>query len=157
MPITSKIIIRKANILDKEDIKILIDKFYEESLKDLGMKFTDYTIDKTIDNFINNHIVILAQEGEKIIGIIGGMLSPSIFDENEIIIQEAMWYVEPEYRKGTLGTDLLLLFEEIAKELGINHIVMVCMGNLNFEILNRFYVKNGYKLLENQFIKTIGV
>jgi len=132
MPITSKIIIRKANILDKEDIKILIDKFYEESLKDLGMKFTYYTIDKTIDNFINNHIVILAQEGEKIIGIIGGMLSPSIFDENEIIIQEAMWYVEPEYRKGTLGTDLLLLFEEIAKELGINHIVMVCMGNLNF-------------------------
>lgn len=154
---TQTLTIRKANILDKEDIKLLIDKFYEESLKDLGMKFTDYTIDKTIDNFVTNHIVILAQDGDKIIGVIGGLLVPSIFDETEIIAQEAMWYIDKEYRKGTLGTDLLLVFEEVAKELGVNHIVMVCMGNLNFEILNRYYTKNGYKLMENQFIKTIGV
>lgn len=152
---TSKITIRKANIIDKEDIKILIDKFYEESLKDLGMKFTDYTIDKTITNFVVNHIVIVAQEEDKIIGVIGGLLAPSIFDENEIIAQEAMWYIDPEHRKGALGTDLLLFFEEIAKELGVNHIVMVCMGNLNFEILNRYYTKNGYKLMENQFIKNL--
>ncbi len=145
--------IRKANIIDTKDILELISEFYEEGLKECGLRFTDYSLNKTAEHFINNGIVIVVQDEDNLVGIIGGIIIPSIFDETEKIAQEMMWFIKKEYRQGSLAKDLLQRFEQEAKLLGAKHIVMVSIGNMKNEILDRFYKNNGYRLLETQYIK----
>lgn len=152
---TQTLTIRKANIIDIKDILNLISEFYEEGLKECGLNFTDYSLYRTAENFINNGIVIVVEDNEIIVGLIGGMVIPSIFDETEKIAQEAMWFIKKEYRKGELAKDLLDRFEKEAKDLGAKHIVMGIMGSMYIEILNKFYRHKGYKLLETQYIKNI--
>ena len=134
--------IQKATEIDTNDILSLIDEFYQESLKEYDLSFTDYTLTKTVENCIKNQIVIVAEDGDSVIGLIAGAVIPSIFDEEEKILQEVMWYIKKDYRKGSLATDLLNIFEEKGKELGVEHILMVHMGNLYADILDRFYKKH---------------
>uniref|UniRef100_A0A6M3JVN0 Putative acetyltransferase n=1 Tax=viral metagenome TaxID=1070528 RepID=A0A6M3JVN0_9ZZZZ len=152
---TQTLTIRKANIIDIKDILDLISEFYEEGLKECGLNFTDYSLYKTAENFINNGIVIVVYDNDILIGLIGGMVIPSMFDEKEKIAQEAMWFIKKEYRNKELALDLLNRFEEEAKRFNAKHIIMVSLGNMKNEILDRFYKHNGYKLLENQYIKKV--
>ena len=150
---TQTLTIRKANIIDTKDIMDLIAEFYEEGLKECGLKFTDYSLYKTAEKFINNGIVIVVEDNETLVGIIGGIVIPSIFDETEKIAQEMMWFIKKDYRKGELAKDLLQRFEKEARDLGANHIAVAAMGNMRNEVLDRFYRHNGYTLMETQYIR----
>lgn len=150
---TQTLTIRKANIIDTKDILELISEFYEEGLKECGLKFTDYSLNKTAEHFINNGIVIVVEDNDNLVGIIGGIIVPSIFDETEKIAQEMMWFIKKDYRKGELAKDLLNRFEQEARNLGANHIAVAAMGNMRNEVLDRFYRHNGYTLMETQYIR----
>ena len=150
---TQTLTIRKANIIDTKDILDLISEFYEEGLKECGLKFTDYSLNKTAEHFINNGIVIVVEDNETLVGIIGGIVIPSIFDETEKIAQEMMWFIKKEYRKGELAKDLLDRFEKEARDLGAKYIAVAAMGNMRNEVLDRFYRHNGYMLMETQYLK----
>ena len=150
---TQTLTIRKANIIDIKDIMDLIAEFYEEGLKECGLKFTDYALNKTTEHFITNGIVIVVEDNDSLVGIIGGIIVPSIFDSTEKIAQEMMWFIKKDYRKGELAKDLLQRFEKEARDLGANHIAVAAMGNMRNEVLDRFYRHNGYTLMETQYIK----
>ena len=148
-------VIRKAEIKDKTEIIELSIQFYKESLKSYGLAFNFLTLDKLVEEFINNKIVIVSEVNGKVVGVIAGIVSPSMFDNNQKIGQEIIWYIDKEYRRGSIGIRLLKEFEKQCKLNGANLLVMVYMGNLNSELLDRFYKLNNYKLLENQFIKGV--
>jgi len=150
---TQTLTIRKANIIDIKDILELISEFYEEGLKECGLNFTDYSLYRTAEKFITNGIVIVVEDNESLVGIIGGAIIPSIFDETEKIAQEMMWFIKKDYRKGELAKDLLNRFEQEARNLGANHIAVAAMGNMRNEVLDRFYRHNGYTLMETQYIR----
>jgi N-acetylglutamate synthase-like GNAT family acetyltransferase len=145
--------IRKATLDDVEAIKKLVEEFYEESLKEYKLSFRD--IEETIKNTVANHIGLVAEKEEKIIGCIGGITIPSMFDKDELIGQESIWYITKSERKGTVGIRLLKAFEEECKKKGCSFVIMVYMGNSYPEQLKRFYSMNNYKLLEMQHIKEV--
>lgn len=148
-------VIRKAVIEDKTSIIELSIQFYKESLKEYGLSFNFLTLDKLVEEFINTKIVIVADVDDKVVGVIAGMVQSSMFDSQQRIGQEIIWYIDKEYRKGSIGIRLLKEFEKQCKFNGANLMVMVYMGNLNNELLDRFYKMNNYRLLENQFIKGV--
>ena len=150
---TQTLTIRKANIIDTKDILDLISEFYEEGLKEYGLNFTDYSLYRTAEKFITNGIVIVVEDNESLVGIIGGAVIPSIFDETEKIAQEMMWFIKKDYRKGELAKDLLDRFEQEARDLGAKYITVAAMGNMRNEVLDRFYRHNGYMLMETQYLK----
>lgn len=147
--------IRKATIEDKNDIKRLVVEFHEESLGEFKLSFNWEDIDNLIKNFILNHITFVSQTNEKVDGIIAGMLTHSNFDKSEPIAQEFIWYLSKEARKGSTGIRLLKAFETKAKRLGAKFILMMYMGNLFKDTLEKLYRKNKYKHLESQYIKEI--
>jgi len=148
-------IVRKAEIKDKTSIIELSIQFYKESLRSYGLAFNFSTLDKLVEEFINNKIVIVSEVNGKVVGVIAGFVSSSMFDSQQKIGQEIIWYIDKEYRKGSIGIRLLKEFEKQCKLNGANLMVMVYMGNLNNELLDRFYKMNNYRLLENQFIKGV--
>ncbi len=146
-------IVRKAKINDTDSIIDLIYKFHEESLKEYKISINRNTIKKSTHNFINNNIALVLLDGEKIVGTMGGIVARSIFDENQLFAQEAVWYIDKDYRTGLGGMKLLKEFECRCKILGANKIAMMHMNNLNSNGLNKFYLKNGYVSMETHYIK----
>ena len=145
----------QANYMYMYDIKLLVHKFHEESLSDYGLTITDDGIDKTAQLFMDNHILLLAEKNRKIIGLIGGVATPSSFSSKEIIGQEFMWYLEKDERKGSIGFKLLKAFEEECKSRGAKKVIMIHMLNLNSEMMSKFYEKQGYIPMEKHFIKEL--
>lgn len=148
-------IIRKAELKDILAVIKLVKEFFEESLSEYGLLLEDKTIFETIENYIKNYIGIVAEENEEIIGVIGGLVAPSIFDKNQLIGQETIWYVDKKYRNGIIGLKLIEAFEKECKKGKAQLIAMVCMGNLYADILDKIYKRKGYKLMERQYIKGV--
>lgn len=151
----SKVNIRNAVIEDKPQIIELIISFYKESLRDFGVRFDLETLYETVQNFIDNQIGIVAEKEGIIVGVIGGMVTPSMFDKSQKIGQESVWYVDPEERKGSIGFRLIKAFEEECIKRGANAIIMIHMSNLYPEALDRLYRMNGFRLMESNYIKGV--
>lgn len=147
--------IRKAELKDIDSIKNLAKEFYEEGLKEYGLSLDLETLDETIKKFITDHIALVAQRNGEIVGAIGGMLTPSIFNKNQLIGQEVIWYLSKNQRKGLIGNNLINAFEDDCKRKGADFVAMMNIGNLYTAILDRFYKIKGYRLLENQYIKGV--
>ena len=150
------LIIRKAEDQDIDAILELIIQFYKESLKEYGLKISIATIKNNIKVFIDNHIIIIAEKNTDIIGVIAGIVVPSIFDDSQIIAQEIMWYINKDFREGSSGLRLLKSFEDICRFLGVNKIYSGHTNNLNPDRLNKFLVRQGYTSMETHYIKNIG-
>lgn len=150
-----KVVIEKADVEDIAGIVVLIREFFEESVSGYSISLDTLTTHETVTNYVNNLIAIVARRGDNIIGVIGGLVAPSIFDKKQLIGQESVWYVTKEERKGSVGVRLIKEFENKCKELGASLIVMVHVGNLYADVLDKFYKIRGYKLMENQYIKEI--
>jgi len=145
--------IRKAENNDLQQLIKLLYEFYKESIHKYKIKISAETAVKTAKNFIKNYVVLVLEDGEKIVGVMAGIVSPSIFDETQLFAQEAIWYINKQHRKGSGAFKLLKKFESVCKDLGADIIIMGGMGNLNLEVLNRFYLKNNYILMETHYIK----
>ena len=152
---TEVALIRKAEHRDTEQVLALINEFYYESLREYDLSFTVETLKETIANFIDNHVGLVAEREGKIVGVIGGLISRSIFNKDEVVGQEAIWYMSKDERKGSLGIRLMKAFERTCKEKGAKFIVMIHMSNLLAKSLGRFYSSMKYKLMEVQFIKEV--
>jgi len=145
--------IRKATFLDITDIIKLVYSFYEESLKEYNMSFDEVTLRGTTYNLIKNGVSLVNEEHGRITGVIMGVISPSIFDKNELLAQEIIWYVDKESRKSRAGLALIKEYVGICKELGASKIIMVYMNNLNGEVMDNLYRRKNYKPMEMQYIK----
>lgn len=150
-----KVVIEKADVEDIAGIVVLIREFFEESVSGYSLSLDTMTIHETVANYVNNLIAIVARRGDNIIGVIGGLIAPSIFDKKQLIGQESVWYITKEERKGSVGIRLIKEFENRCKELGAHLVAMVHMGNLYADVLDKLYKMRGYKLMENQYIRRI--
>lgn len=146
--------IRQVQLKDKYAIRGLINEFYEESLKQYGLSFDLVTIDTTIENFINNHICLLIEKDNKVVGVIAGMIAISIFDASQKIAQEAIWYITKEERKGTAGIRLFKAFEDECKARGANIISMIRVDNISNR-LDKLYKSRNYQLAEFHYLKEV--
>lgn len=146
-------IIRDAN---ENDIPFML----EEGIKFL--KLHPANLDKNYDsehlidlsyNFINNHVVLIAEENEVSLGLIAGLISPNPFNPNYIGLQEFMWWVKEDYRNSSAAIKLYRAFENRAKELGVNFISMVSTSYT--PTLEKLYKRDRFIPVETAYIKEL--
>lgn len=93
-------------------------------------------------------------KNEKCVGMIIGSAHPSMHYDQLIACEEG-WFVDPEYRKTTLGMRLFKIFEKWAHERGCDQILMMHPVGGATNNLSRMYKKMGFKPLEVLYIKDI--
>ncbi len=147
--------IRNGEYKDIDDIYNLIKEFFDESINEYKILLDYETVVFSIKNHIDNMICIVYEKDNKIIGVIGGVISQSIFDKRQIFGQESMWFVSKNYRNDRVGIELIKAFEKECISLGANVIIMISMNNLNSNILDKIYNRMNYKLLERHYIKGV--
>ena len=91
--------------------------------------------------------IVLEVEG-RIEGFIFGLILSPMFSE-ELVLQEMAFYT----RKGLGGLRLLKAFEREAEIRGIKKVAVGCKPD--YCDLGNYYKREGYKLLENQYLKEI--
>lgn len=107
--------IRQANKFDKPDIIEMLRLFRDES------PFDDYRplenveyINALIDKILIGQGVIFIKPN---VGIIIGLITPSIWSDKIYCLQELAWFVKKEHRQSTAGYRLLAAYISKAKEL----------------------------------------
>lgn len=96
----------------------------------------------------------LLSDGDEIVGVLAGIVTPHFFNFDNQFFNEFMWYVKPDYRSRGGG---LLLYRALIKrceEKGIKRIVMGHTSYMIFEFENLFE-KLGFTYLQTNYEKVL--
>ena len=144
--------VRKATLEDKLDIAFLVKQFNKECK--YPFKVNTDKVFNSLDQIINHpdFIVLVAEEDGDVGGMfIGGVTAP-LFSE-DIVSTELAWYMQPEYRKGRSGMEMLKQYEEWSKSKGCKFVTMIDIDPYNN--LESLYTRKGYKVTEKTYVKEI--
>jgi len=112
--------IREATKFDLPKVIDLVSDFYdavELDLKNYGELDLEYV------NKLYHHIVlgggvaIVAEHGDKLVGIILAVKNPNIFYPDKIVLNEMLIYVDPVHRKSSACYKMLLKYKEIGDKM----------------------------------------
>lgn len=107
--------IRQATKYDKTQIIEMMKLFRAEShieqYRDLDN--VEYW-NKLLDNILAGQGIIYIEDG---IGLIMGIVMPTIWCDKTLVLNELAWYVKPEYRNTTVGYRLLKAYVDYGKQL----------------------------------------
>lgn len=98
---------------------------------------------------IDRFVVYVLEVDDVIQGLIVGVIE-KIYFSKDVALQELAWYVKNGFR----GIELFYAFTSCAEQIGCQQVIV---GNKpQYYDLTRFYQRQGFHLLENQFAKKIG-
>jgi len=148
--------IRDAVAEDVVDLVVLGKQFVKESN---NQKLLGWSMKKVYDSLHNAierddlGVFVLCCGGETV-GMLVCFIAPCFFSD-ALQAGELVWYVDPEHRGSRKSIEMLIVFEDWAKERGA-----VCCNMMNLEVLSpektaKFYTRRGYTLTENTFIKEL--
>ena len=110
--------IRKATKYDKTQIIEMMKLFRAEShieqYRDLDN--VDYW-NRLLDNIFAGQGIIYIEEN---VGLIMGLIIPTIWCDKTLALHELAWYVKPEFRNTTTGYRLLKAYVDYGKQLKEN-------------------------------------
>jgi hypothetical protein len=141
--------IRLANKFDKESIVEMMRLFRDESpieqYKDLNN--VEY-INKMLDSVLSGRGVIYIKEN---VGMIIGVILPTIWCDKTFALYEIAWYVKKEHRNTTAGYRLLTAYVNHAKKLkSEGRIKLFTMGkmisspDIKYEKFGFIKIEEGY-------------
>ena len=155
MLVETKTGIRKASPSDVVEIVALVEEFFHEGLHKTGLSFDRATLTQSMTNIVRNNICLVHENAGRVAGVIAGFITPSLFDSEEYLAQEIIWFMTADARKGSGGADLLEAFEAACVDAGANHVMMIHLADVNGRVMERFYRTHGYRLIEQHFTKGV--
>jgi N-acetylglutamate synthase-like GNAT family acetyltransferase len=107
--------IRQATRHDKKQIIELMKLFRDESKIEYVKNLRDETyINKLLDTILAGAGIIFIEDN---VGLIMALITPTIWCDKTMQMQELAWYVKPEKRNTSIGYRLLKKYVEHGKEL----------------------------------------
>lgn len=146
--------IRLANKFDSEKICEMLKHFRSQTpiseLEHCNDK--DYILKLLQQMFVGGGVIYVAEKEDQLVGMIMGIISHSIWDQNLLMLREMAFWVEPEHRGSTAGHRLISAYTKYAKELVSQNRIkvytmtkMVTSPDLSFD-------KFGYKKTEEVWV-----
>jgi GNAT superfamily N-acetyltransferase len=147
--------VRHATGDDLDQVATLGGHFHEQTAwaKRIPYSHSDAVI--WAQTMMDHGLLIVADNGEKLVGVVGGLKHPFLNNRSYIIGAELLWWIEPEYRNGGLGKQLLLTIEQAAFEAGCRLWSMMTLEAVEPEKAGAIYKKLGYELTEHSYLKEL--
>lgn len=112
--------IREATKFDLPKVIDLVSDFYnavELDLKNYGELDLEYVNKLYHHIVIGGGVAIVAEHGDKLVGIILAVKNPNIFYPDKIVLNEMLIYVDPTHRKSSACYKMLLKYKEIGDKM----------------------------------------
>ncbi len=94
----------------------------------------------------------LAWSGNTPIGVFGGKVRP-LFFSRDLIAEDILWYVLPEYRGSKVGWELLTMYERWSADQGTVDTRVGMTSMINADVFNGIMEKRGYKCIGANYRK----
>jgi GNAT superfamily N-acetyltransferase len=88
----------------------------------------------------------------KFVGVIGVQIAESIYGHGQVV-NESIWWVQPDHRKGSGGVRLLDAGEAWRKSKGIPRMTVGCFAHLEGDVMTQFFTRRGYVCKGATFLK----
>lgn len=142
--------IRPAEVHEIEKCAEAGRRFYEFSPYK-AVPYCEKSMHELMKAMIDNKMLIVAFNDDKVIGGIGGNITPMFINNAYNMAYEMFWWVDDEYR-GRLGLKLLSHFENRAIELGCVYLMMMTLQKNDVGTL---YERLGFQQSETGYIKVL--
>lgn len=146
--------IRPAEASDLSDILRMSHAFYPTTHYDDFCPMDAETVLELASNLIKYHVLLVAEEEGRVIGMVGLVVAPFMFNKNLISANEVVWFVQPGARAAHVGASLLKAIDEPCKAKGAQRIQMVHMPNSPPQAA-ALYLREGYTHSETLYTKDI--
>jgi RimJ/RimL family protein N-acetyltransferase len=143
--------IREATALDTGDIVEIGIHALEFAMP--GNKPDYGHLCEMIHVMLKHGVVLVSVEGDKITGVIAGLVTPNTWFPDQLDLMELFWFVEEKYRGSSAALRLLREFTKRGKALDVKRIVM--SSETHSPLSNNAYEKRGYKLIEKTFVMEV--
>ncbi len=146
--------IRRARLFDAGKIVPLTKKFYVQTSYARTNTFDDDTVFELTTKLIQHGIMFVVELEGKLVGVMGVSVHPFLFNKNELVSGEIIWWVEPEAQGAGWGKKLLLTVDAECKTWGLKSSQLFLMAD-SPPIARQLYESIGYKLTELCFTKEL--
>ena len=140
---------------DVNEVLPMCEAFHYESGLDEFFSYNEKTMISTVNALIKTGGIFIARHENKPVGMIAGIIYPHYTNADHITGQEMFWYVSPKHRGGNAGRGLLDSLQEWAVRNGAKSFMMISLESIQPEKVGKFYMKNGYSLLEHSYIRRL--
>lgn len=144
--------IRTTTLLDDQNIIALTKEFYPYTSYAKWAPFDDETVVDLIATVRKRGILFVAEEEGKLVGIMGALGVPFIFNRNIIAAHEVIWFVSAEHRKSSLGKTLRKRADQMVALKGWKAFQMVRLEESNPK-LDLQFIEDGFFPTEHCFTK----
>lgn len=96
--------------------------------------------------------LLVAEEGGKPVGMVGGAVVPLYFNAGVPVAQEVFWYAQPEHRRG-VGMALLDALEGNVRDRRARGLMVSALEALRGEAVSALFGRRGYAPAERTFAK----
>jgi hypothetical protein len=135
--------------------ELMMSFFRTHNFSHLDVKITPEHCLKIARELIDKHILLVLLDGDKIVGEIGGVVTPFFLHETARMFQEIFFYIKTGYRG--YAKFLLNALENVCADDGLTYVVMAHPNDGNLEKMKRFYIAKSYRPLEMHFVKRINL
>lgn len=104
---------------------------------------------KILDDLIDNHVVLIAHDGNLMLGFVAGHSCPHPFNPDIHVLSEIFWWVKDEYRGTSAGARLLAAFEAEGKK---KSDWIIFSLEHNSPVRDRHLIKRGFRQVERAYL-----
>ena len=146
--------IRKATLADVPVIVAMSARFYPTTHYADWCEMDEASVAGLATGLIENDVFYVAERDGELVGMIGLMIAPFLFNQNRKFAVEIVWWVAPDARGSRIASQLLAVVEQPCRDAGAERIQMVHMPNSPPQAA-ALYRHAGYAESEISFTKDI--
>lgn len=146
--------IRQAEIRDLDEIVAMSRAFYETTSYRGFAAFDADTVSGLAAGLIDHHVMLVAEADDALIGMVGLLVAPFMFNGNVLAAYEVVWYVAPDAQGRGAGKALLAAIEPACRERGCAAIQMVHLANSPPQAA-AIYERMGFVRTESSYTKEL--
>ncbi len=121
--------IRKATLADVPVIVAMSARFYPTTHYAEWCEMDEASVAGLATGLIENDVFYVAERDGELVGMIGLMIAPFLFNQNRKFAVEIVWWVAPDARGSRIASQLLAVVEQPCRDAGADRIQMVHMPN----------------------------
>jgi GNAT superfamily N-acetyltransferase len=145
--------IRSATKADTPQLLEMGRQFYATTHYRHFAPYSPESVEHVIDLMLDG-VFLVAEEDGKLVGMVGLVVFPHLFNRDHLVANEVVWWVDPDYRGKRIAVDLMAAIEPACKEKGVSAIQMVALAN-SPPAAAAIYERMGYTHSESSYLKRI--
>ena len=146
--------VRAAHPSDRLAVLEMGRQFYATAYYSQFAQYDDEAVLGLIDTMIGSGVLLVADNGDELIGMVGLCVVPFLFNPSILSACEVMWWVDPTQRKTGAGVALLRGVEPAVREKGAQVIQMIHLESSPAQA-GALYERLGFERKEHSYMKVL--